>query len=422
MRTRTQDNTTSSYVTGTGTEKLNNTGVSPMRCDTVSKSFTSNFPVVTGSKKSMTDVVIPNFHKRSAAGEIFINRMSSFSSKREIEFSSRAYHIPYAPSVPAPSRKCGYDYQLINEVSSPYALNVIGSQVGHLNVDIGVQNLINLAGTSASANIDSPTFDGAVFIGELRETIGYFRNPLSAFNKVVEDARHWKRRKRKLDHKTTAEYISDNWLSYRYSIRPIVNDVRNAAEAVARTVLDNEPLRKTARGTASETGQSYSAGSVGFVDYETTTSKTVTARAGVLYELSRSPNTFGVGTERLAIVGWELIPFSFVADWFFNVGTFIEAITPVAGVKRLGSWTTVATEETTTRSSWWERGGIAPNGQPRVINSNAATTERYASVTKNRTPGIQIGLGQKITPLAGDIGKARILDLIALGQQILRSK
>jgi hypothetical protein len=38
---------------------------------------------------------------------------------------------------------------------------------------------------------------------------------------------------------------------------------------------------------------------------------------------------------------WELTPFSFIIDWFLNVGTTIAAWTPNAGVTQLASWVTV---------------------------------------------------------------------------------
>lgn len=422
MRTRIQDSTTSSTHGSSWNARSNQPGVTPKRCDTQTGTEVCGFPVVTGEYRSITDVVVKNFKKRSAAGEVFINPMTSFRSNRSTTFGPRSYYVNYTTGTPPGNKICAYQYDQ-TVPASPAALTAQGSQVNHLAVSIGLQNLKTLAGTAATANIDNPTFDGATFIGELRETIHYMRNPLAALNKAVEEARHWKRRKRKFDHKSTSEYIADNWLSYRYSIRPLMNDVKNAAEAVARTVLNAEPVRKTARGSASETGQLSTSGTVGGAyNYTTTTTATYSVRAGVLYELTRSPNTFGIGTERLGIVGWELIPLSFVADWFFNVGTFVEAITPVAGVKRLGSWTTVRKEENTHRETWWVTGGTYPTGMPRVITSDGRCVEDYTSTSTDRTPGVQIGLGQKITPLAGDIGKLRILDLLALGRQIAMSK
>jgi hypothetical protein len=285
-----------------------------------------------------------------------------------------------------------------------------------------VQNLINLASTTAAANVDNPTFHGATFIAELRETLGFLRNPLGAFNKQLEDYRWRKRARKSLNHKTTGEYIRDNWLSYRYAVRPLVQDIQNAAEAVARTVLNNEPLRQTARGYASESGETEETGTISSLyDHTTRTVKTVSVRAGILYEISRDPNTFGMTVPDIPVALWEAIPYSFVADWFLNIGSFIQAISPVGGVKRLGSWTTVKTETSTTREIWWERPGTS-SGITRVVTSDGRSTETYDSISVTRTPGIQIGLAHKIGPLSGDIGKLRLLDLVALGSQIMRSK
>lgn len=251
-------------------------------------------------------------------------------------------------------------------------------------------------------------------------------NPLRSLSRELSDIRNWKRRRRKLDRKTVSELISDSWLSYRYGISPLLKDVKSAAEAVARTVLNNEPVRKTARGSASEYGQITSNGhfdhALGRWDYQKSTEVEVSVRAGVLYEMIRSPNTFGVGTERIPVGAWEAIPLSFLVDWVFNVGSFIEAITPVAGVKRLGSWTTIHTTMSTTREIWFAQGGASDFGLPRLIDSDGRSTETYKSVIKQRDPGIQIGLAHKITPLKGDIGKKRVLDLLALSNQILVSR
>jgi len=147
----------------------------------------------------------------------------------------------------------------------------------------------------------------------------------------------------------------------------------------------------------------------------------VNVRAGILYEYHRSPDTFGIGLSEVPVAGWEAIPFSFVADWFFNIGSYIEAITPISGVKRLGSWTTTRIELSTTRSTWWNDAGTHANGQSRVITADGTVTEKYVTVSKNRRPGISVGLATKVSPLSGDIGKKRILDLVALGTQVLKS-
>lgn len=423
MRYREDDDTTPFNPSGSTVTRQNNLSATPKRCDTTTSSWSGlSFTYPQGEFRSISDVVVPNFHKRSARGEVFINAMSSSKTKRTVTLTSRHHHLPYPAGTPSGNKQCTYYYEQTKS-PDPDGLNAAGSPTGHLDPIMGsVQNLINLASTQAAANIDNPTFHGATFIAELRETLGFLRNPLGAFNKQLEDYRWRKRARKSLNHKTTGEYIRDNWLSYRYAVRPLVQDIQNAAEAVARTVLDNEPLRQTARGFGSESGDTEVTGTISSLyDHTTRTVKTVSVRAGILYEMTRDPNTFGITVPDLPVALWEAIPYSFVADWFLNIGTFIQAISPVAGVKRLGSWTTVKTETNTTREIWWERPGSS-SGITRVVTSDGRSTETYETTSVTRTPGIQIGLAHRISPLSGDIGKLRCLDLVALGSNILRSK
>jgi hypothetical protein len=41
---------------------------------------------------------------------------------------------------------------------------------------------------------------------------------------------------------------------------------------------------------------------------------------------------------------YELIPMSFVADWVFNLGTYLEAVTPVQNFKSEASWVSLHNE------------------------------------------------------------------------------
>lgn len=419
-RTRIKDNTTSSVLESTGTIKKNNE--TNHTCESEPVSFALGWSYPTGSYQSMSDYVVPNFARRSAAGEVFNNPMSSFKSERSVSTGTRAYTVPWKGSYSG-HKHCA-DYRDESVPNSAYELSRWSGPVGHLDVPLGtsIQNLINLASTEAAANVDAPTFQSVVAIAELRETLSYLRNPLGALNRELTDINNWKRRKRKLDRKTVGEVISDNWLSYRYAIMPIVNDTRNLAEAVARTVVDSEPVRKTARGSASSNGETQLDGSISLSDYQTRTATTVEVRTGILYEMTLSPNTFGLGTEQIPVALWEAIPLSFMVDWVFNIGSFIEAMTPVAGVRRLATWTSVKTDSTTTRETWWARGGTHSYGTDRVITADGRCSESYVTTSRTRNPGIQVGLAHKVSPLQGDLGKKRLLDLLAIGHQLLVSK
>lgn len=389
-----------------------------------SRSLTFDYPL--GSLESFTDVVIPNYHARSAKGEIFNNPMSSSKIERSVEMGTFVGGWHYKVGDLPGHRHCPEWYRE-NVPGAPGALNAHGVQVGHLGHDINVQNLIDDAGTQAYAAIDNPTFDGGVFIAELRETISFLRNPLRAFNDALRESRIRKNRNRFGRSKILGSFLRDNWLSYRYGFRPIVKDIEDAAVAVAQTVLNEKPKRKTARGTSSDNQRQASSGvcpNDSRYDYQMETSTAIEVRAGVLYEFFRSPDTFGTDWVRAPVAAWEAIPYSFVIDRFFNVGSFVEAIVPKAGIRHLSAWTTVTRTQETQRST---RMVNLPDSDGRVsfIESDGLTTERFRSVTKTRTPGVRLGLAMKPDPFGlrdNDLEVAFITDLVALGSQLLRSK
>jgi hypothetical protein len=48
----------------------------------------------------------------------------------------------------------------------------------------------------------------------------------------------------------------------------------------------------------------------------------------------------GLRDQDIPVTVWELVPWSFVVDWFVNVGDWIQAVTPNPSVTVKGSWTT----------------------------------------------------------------------------------
>jgi hypothetical protein len=424
MRQRVQDDTTSANVSDTAAfEKTNNNG--SHSCDTgniAKHSF--GFPYPTGTYREMSDVVIPNFRQRSAKGEIFVNPMYSHEYTRSYTLSDLAFYVPYTSSTPGSQRYCSYYYEQ-KHTDSCLCIQLRGHAINHIPSKIDGMRLRTLAGTDAAARVADPVFQGLVFLGELRETIGFIRNPLKAVHDYLYDVRKFKRRKKKYAALTTTDYLANQWLSYRYGLMPLVFDVQDAAKAIQRTVDGFKPVRETSRGMAQDQESLSSADSPSgdtYVISEVSTNRKVSVRAGVLYEYTRSPDTFGVGLREIPNVIWEIIPYSFVADWFVNINSYIDAIVPVAGIRKLGSWTTVREEATTQGIHNWYSTKTASNGANRVVTQNGTTVEDLSSKSTTRTPGLSVGLASRVAPLSGDIGKKRVTDLLALIRQLLASK
>jgi len=372
-----------------------------------------------GTTKMMWDWVTPKYQQLSSDGRVIVKPMNQIIEERSMSgVAPKLDRYSGSPLELASTYTYGDGQWLLTS-----GVNHLGL-VQHLLVDLDVSQLSVLAGTSARANINPPEFQGLVFLAELRETLKFLKSPLTAWNRYLRNKQRSARRKKsrmsnaeyaKKHGRTLADYITSGWLSYRYGALPLIYDVNDAVEALTRVALTN---RQTARGYAQNYGeesatQEFIGGSVSFSKDKETTRK-VELRAGILYEYDYH-DTFGVGIEQVPITIWEVIPFSFVADWFVNVNDYIGAITPKAGVKVLGSWT-VKNDVTETKAS----GSSSSGTDSKWINTVASeSTEVLTTTVKSRYVGTELGIATRPLPYSGDIGKKRILDTLSLTFQLL---
>lgn len=123
---------------------------------------------------------------------------------------------------------------------------------------------------------------------------------------------------------------SDMWLEYTYGWTPFMSDVRNAAFALMDAV-ENEPNR-IARFTGSAKSEQHVFNpSVKWeVSPESTGPYFADVKDSVRFVWRAAPNDldlparFGLGNP--LEIGWELLPFSFVADWFLPIGDYLSAL------------------------------------------------------------------------------------------------
>jgi hypothetical protein len=114
---------------------------------------------------------------------------------------------------------------------------------------------------------------------------------------------------------------------------------------------------------------------------------------------------------------WELIPFSFIIDWFFNVGETLASFTPNYGIESLASWYTVV-DTKYQRISRSSKNFSLPQGEDAYCTNNARTydgcwTDKTV-ITKTRVPNPS----RRVTPtfsLKLDVFKLTDLVIIARG-------
>jgi hypothetical protein len=134
------------------------------------------------------------------------------------------------------------------------------------------------------------------------------------------------------------------WLTYRYGIRPAISDVLMIVNGLEKKTGN---IRVTSRVTAERSNSSNVVSTVnmsgwGNLSYNVQKNDEVVVRAMSLDELiaTRAYN-IGMSGKDLLTTPWELVPASFVWDWFFNVGDFLGAIVPTFQVNQLGSCLTI---------------------------------------------------------------------------------
>lgn len=132
-------------------------------------------------------------------------------------------------------------------------------------------------------------------------------------------------------------------MEYRYAVRPVIQDMVSVCKAVTAT---RGTMRQTSRGH-SEFEQSYEDVMTDrqvhpglMVDVHRKFKMTVSVRAGVLCNVEKTYSSV-FGLSKLPETAWELLPFSFMADWVANIGDTIAAHQPRMGVSELASWVTL---------------------------------------------------------------------------------
>jgi len=253
---------------------------------------------------------------------------------------------------------------------------------------VDVEHLQALAITKAWANVDLSKASLLATIAEGEKTIISVGQILFRFWRILRALKKFD--VKALKKEITLKELADRYMEARYAIRPLVIDTKQILAAInAKEVCD----RQTYRGFASDSDTTSVTNHVAVDQADRTVlatssaTRTVEVRAGVLtqIEVQSKLNTFGC--DQILEMFWEITPFSFIVDWFLNVGTLIRAWTPEAGVKALTSWT--VTKDVT---SWITVGECVQNpdynssGYYRVQIDNLGFSDINMSVNRDNHP------------------------------------
>lgn len=260
--------------------------------------------------------------------------------------------------------------------------------------------------------------DGLTLMGELRESIALIRNSsrklAQMIPKHVEIQAKWvkkylgktkispltglpipdhdevKRLKRKPDlWKEFRKGLYDNYLSFAFGMRPLLHDVEDAAQTMARFQYDSHhtEIKGYGKGTESRlrtTEVQYPAGEIAATfNREVAVTMEVILRGGYRAQVDAPFNSarrlrdlVGFTPENFIPSLWELLPFSFFMDYFFNVQEILKyAFTDTSDVTWLNE--TIISKRT-------DKGSLDASYDVDLVGGSLGSYEASARIIKRR--------------------------------------
>lgn len=187
----------------------------------------------------------------------------------------------------------------------------------------------------------------AVTLFEQKQTIALLSKPLSRLLKFSKQVKRGKFRaaaktlKMALPPKglkNEAKYYGENWLKYHFGIEPLVKDIFNSVDVLCR---DFDPIKVVGSGRDSSSSVvlwNYLYGIPGGTQEDRgAETRTVETKVRIQANIRiNNPNLFlasQMGLVNPLSFAWEVIPFSFIVDWFANVGQVLASMTDFAGTE-----------------------------------------------------------------------------------------
>jgi len=145
------------------------------------------------------------------------------------------------------------------------------------------------------------------------------------------------------------EFLSKTWLEFSYGWKPMLKDLDDSMKALAQHVVERENVLLHASATVKfENPNVFVTKSFPGYTHIFVRKESRTERLEVSYykpdNILNAANNFGLLNP--LEVAWEVVPFSFIADWFLPIGDSIRSLTSTVGLEFKGGSRTRRTKAT----------------------------------------------------------------------------
>lgn len=222
--------------------------------------------------------------------------------------------------------------------------------------DAVIQACVN----SAAARCRSAQFDALTFMAEVGKTNDMVASRLQSISNMA--MRMARKASRRASRRRSARQLFDQfWFEGRFGWLPIVYDVQDAVAALHIQRHDIAVGRNSQTLTFND-GDSSTTGSG--TQWETTRviSGTHKVSGYAIADITGGLNAVGFDP---IVTGWELVKYSWLIDYFIDMGSYLQAITPFSDVSLAYTTASVVTDYTSSVSrvaTWHPDGSFSSAG------------------------------------------------------------
>lgn len=179
----------------------------------------------------------------------------------------------------------------------------------------------------------------AMMLAEYRQTASMFQDSAFRLFQIGRDLKRGRFSAAKRLRSYGPSGAANDWLMYRYGVTPLLGDLNGidkwlSGEYVVPVIKRFKVYEgKLISETRSQSSFVNGLGTKFFASqkYETKSQQV----AWVEYDTSYFKTFNQAGLTNPLLLGWEMIPFSFIVDWFVQVGSYLETLDALQGVKRI---------------------------------------------------------------------------------------
>lgn len=250
----------------------------------------------------------------------------------------------------------------------------------HINSSLGVVNSLNTdnrANVEALLKLKDMKVNFGEALAESRSTVRHLASTAGTLARVVLYARRgrWDQVHKLLGLSGkplgSGKTFASRWLEYQFAWTPLMSDIYGTSELLKQGLREKAQLFSVQR-TITDVENAKPNGTA-VRAYGTSTRKTRVKLYAQVNDREIAALT-SLGLLDPLQVGWALVPYSFVIDWFLPVGNFLEALGATRGLTFIGGHRTYWVESISTQ--YWRPpaySGMVGDSEFQVVCSAVAT-------------------------------------------------